>query len=242
MPGRSSKVKGASRRKRRPTAALDLGASATLGQESWAGRWPALTGYAPPTQPLASSLVAGRECQARVDASVPAVEDPGDDESVASRSAMVSHIGATWGTSATTTTTASEDIRVDPQFRCVLPPQQHGPDLVRRCALLGGTRTSSVPPRLRMYGDSVGRECSDLRRQRRYTAGTRYPCLHEIELMYELPTEHSCQDVCLGSSSTSRGHDLLSEIKAENLGTQGGPRVLAHPRASGSGQPRTVTE
>jgi hypothetical protein len=28
-------------------AALDLGASATLGQESWAGRWPALTRCAP---------------------------------------------------------------------------------------------------------------------------------------------------------------------------------------------------
>jgi hypothetical protein len=32
VPGRSSKLKGASRRKRRPSAALDLGASATVGQ------------------------------------------------------------------------------------------------------------------------------------------------------------------------------------------------------------------
>jgi hypothetical protein len=33
--------------------ALDLGASATLGQESWAGRWPALTGGA--ANPVADS-------------------------------------------------------------------------------------------------------------------------------------------------------------------------------------------
>jgi hypothetical protein len=42
-PGRSSKLKGAARRKRRPTAALDLGASAALGQVGHrAGLWPAL--------------------------------------------------------------------------------------------------------------------------------------------------------------------------------------------------------
>ncbi len=37
-PGRSSKLKGATRRKRRPTAALDLGASATLSGRGSRGR------------------------------------------------------------------------------------------------------------------------------------------------------------------------------------------------------------
>jgi hypothetical protein len=43
-------------------AALDLGASATLGQESWAGRWPALTGCAPPAPPPDSPRLLRRKC------------------------------------------------------------------------------------------------------------------------------------------------------------------------------------
>ncbi len=50
VPGRSSKLKGASRRKRRPCGPpLTSEPLRPSGRSSWAGRWPALTGCAPPT-------------------------------------------------------------------------------------------------------------------------------------------------------------------------------------------------